>query len=67
MLDYVIYDSDNNVDKWSVFFLATSIPTTDPHELYSEFHSKEIGSGKDNTARYRNDRVDQPLMKVRQS
>jgi len=59
MLDYVIYDSDNNVDKWSVFFLATSIPTTDPHELYSEFHSKEIGSGKDNTARYRNDRVDQ--------
>lgn len=65
MLDYILYDSDNNVDKWSLFFLAASIPSKDPHELYSEFHSKEIGSGKDNTARYRNDRVDELFDKAK--
>lgn len=58
ILDYVIYNSDANVNEWSLFFLATSITTPDPHTLYSEFHSSEIGSGKDNTARYRNAEVD---------
>ncbi|NLW52262.1 MAG: ABC transporter substrate-binding protein [Tissierellia bacterium] len=58
MLDYVIYDSDNNVDKWSVFFLATSITSPDPDSLYNEFHSSQIGSNKDNTARYNNPEVD---------
>lgn len=59
ILDYVIYNSDANVDKWSLFFLATSITTPDPHTLYSEFHSSAIGSGKDNTGRYRNAKVDE--------
>lgn len=58
MLDYVIYDSDANVDKWSLFFLATSITTPDPDTLYSSFHSDHIGSGKDNTSRYSNPKVD---------
>lgn len=58
MLDYVIYDSDNNVDKWNVFFLATSITSPDPDSLYNEFHSSQIGSNKDNTARYNNPEVD---------
>ncbi len=58
MLDYVIYDSDNNIDKWSVFFLATSITSPDPDSLYNEFHSSQIGSGKDNTSRYNNPELD---------
>ncbi|NLB19544.1 MAG: ABC transporter substrate-binding protein [Clostridium sp.] len=58
MLDYVIYDSDNNVDKWSVFFLATSITSPDPDSLYNEFHSSQIGSNKDNTSRYNNPELD---------
>lgn len=58
MLDYVIYNSDENVDEWSLFFLATSITTPDPHTLYSSFHSDYIGSGNDNTSRYSNPTVD---------
>lgn len=58
MLDYVIYNSDENVDEWSLFFLAVSITTMDPHTHYSSFHSSYIGSGKDNTSRYRNEEVD---------
>lgn len=58
MLDYVQFNSDENVDKWSLFFLATSIDVPDPDSLYSEFHSKYIGSGKDNSARYNNPEVD---------
>lgn len=63
MLDYVIYNSDENVDKWSLFFLATSINTPDPHSLYSSFHSDYIGSGEDNTCRYSNPKVDELLDK----
>lgn len=59
ILDYVIYNSDANVKEWSLFFLATSIPTADPHNMYSSFHSKYIGSGQNNTSRYRNARVDE--------
>lgn len=61
ILDYVIYDSDSNVDEWSLFFLATSITTADPHTLYTSFHSDYIGSGKDNTSRYNNPEVDRLL------
>jgi peptide/nickel transport system substrate-binding protein len=61
ILDYVIYNSDANVDKWSLFFLATSITTPDPHSLYTVFHSDYIGSGNDNTSRYSNPRVDELL------
>lgn len=61
MLDYVIYNSDANVDKWSVYFMATSIGTPDPDSLYSEFHSKYIGSGNDNTMRYKNAEIDKLL------
>jgi len=61
MLDYVIYNSDANVDKWSLFFLATSITTPDPHTLYTLFHSDYIGSGNDNTSRYSNPRIDELL------
>ncbi|MGD9941062.1 MAG: ABC transporter substrate-binding protein [Clostridia bacterium] len=61
ILDYIIYDSDANVNEWSLFFLATSIPSPDPHSVYTEFHSSYIGSGQDNTSRYRNAKVDQLL------
>jgi len=61
ILDYVIYNSDANVDQWSLFFLATTISTPDPHSLYSEFHSDYIGSGLDNTSRYSNPEVDKLL------
>ena len=61
ILDYIIYDSDANVNEWSLFFLATSIPSPDPHSVYTEFHSGYIGSGQDNTSRYRNTKVDQLL------
>ena len=61
ILDYVIYNSDANVDQWSLFFLATTITTPDPHTLYSSFHSDYIGSGKDNTSRYNNPEVDKLL------
>ena len=59
ILDYVIYNSDANVENWSLFFLATSITTPDPHTLYTVFHSDYIGSGKDNTSRYSNPKVDE--------
>lgn len=58
LLDYIIYDADANVDEWSLFFLATSIETFDPHVHYPEFHSKYIGSGQDNMSRYSNPEVD---------
>ena len=61
ILDYVIYDSDSNVNEWSLFFLATSINTPDPHSLYTVVHSDYIGSGEDNTSRYSNPRVDELL------
>ncbi|WP_346899124.1 ABC transporter substrate-binding protein [Clostridium sp. UBA7503] len=61
LLDYVIYNSDENVDKWSIYFMATSINTPDPDSLYSEVHSDYIGTGKDNTARYSNPEVDKLL------
>ncbi|MBN2874490.1 MAG: ABC transporter substrate-binding protein [Spirochaetales bacterium] len=61
ILDYIIYNSDENVKEWSLFFLATSIPSPDPHSVYSEFHSDYIGSGNDNTSRYSNPKVDQLL------
>ncbi|HHX55095.1 MAG TPA: ABC transporter substrate-binding protein [Clostridiales bacterium] len=63
VLDYVIYDSDSNVEKWSLFFLATSITSPDPHTLYTSFHSDYIGAGKDNTSRYSNPKVDELLDK----
>lgn len=58
VLDYVQYDSDANVDKWSLFFLAVSISSPDPHVQYSTFHSDYIGNGMDNTSRYSNPEVD---------
>ncbi len=58
IIDYVIDHSDEKVDNWSLFFLAISIKTPDPHTLYTSFHSDYIGSGMDNTSRYRNPRVD---------
>ena len=61
ILDYVIYNSDANVENWSLFFLATSITTPDPHTLYTSFHSDYIGSGMDNTSRYSNPEVDRLL------
>ena len=61
MLDYVIYNSDENVDEWSLFFLAMSITTMDPHTHYASFHSSGIGSGMDNTSRYNNPEVDRLL------
>jgi peptide/nickel transport system substrate-binding protein len=65
ILDYVIYNSDANVKEWSLFFLATSITTPDPHTLYSSFHSDYIGSGMDNTSRYSNPKVDELLDKAK--
>jgi peptide/nickel transport system substrate-binding protein len=61
ILDYVIYNSDANVEKWSLFFLATNIGTPDPHSIYSSFHSDYIGSGQNNTSRYSNAEVDRLL------
>lgn len=61
MLDYVMYNSDANVDKWSLYFLATSINTPDPDSLWSTFHSSQIGSGKDNSSRYNNPELDKLL------
>jgi peptide/nickel transport system substrate-binding protein len=61
ILDYIIYNSDENVKEWSLFFLATSITSPDPHSVYTEFHSDYIGSGQDNMGRYRNAKVDQLL------
>ena len=58
MLDYVIYNSDDNVEEWSLFFLAMSITSMDPHTHYSSFHSDYIGSGQNNTSRYSNPEVD---------
>lgn len=65
ILDYVIYDSDANVEKWSLFFLATSITTPDPDTVYTQFHSSEVGSGKDNTSRYKNPELDALLDEAR--
>jgi peptide/nickel transport system substrate-binding protein len=59
--DYVLYDSDANVDKWSIYFMANTIPTPDPHNIYSSVHSDDIGSGKDNESRYKNPEVDKLL------
>jgi len=59
ILDTVIYASDDNVEEWSMFFLATTITSYDPHGIVeSYFHSRNIGSGKDNTSRYSNPEID---------
>lgn len=65
ILDYIIYNSDANVNEWSLFFLATSIDTPDPHTHNSEFHSRYIGSGMDNTSRYSNPKVDELFDKAK--
>lgn len=65
MLDYVIYNSDANVENWSLFFLATTISTPDPHSLYSSFHSDYIGSGQNNTSRYSNPVIDELFDKAK--
>ena len=56
--DYVIFNSDANVKNWSMFFLATTMTTPDPHTICTTFHSDYIGSGKDNTSRYKNPQMD---------
>lgn len=58
ILDYVIDNSDTNVNNWSLFFLAITMKTPDPHTLYTSFHSDYIGNGLDNTSRYSNPKVD---------
>lgn len=57
--DYTKDNSDENVDKWSLYFMATTISTPDPHVAYSGYHSDYIGNGKDNTSRYNNPKVDE--------
>lgn len=60
ILETVIYESDNNVEEWSMFFLATTISSYDPHgTVEGSFHSRHIGSGRNNTSRYSNPRVDE--------
>lgn len=61
LLDYIQYNSDENVDKWNIYFMANTIPTPDPHTIYSDVHSDYIGSGKDNSCRYKNPEVDKLL------
>ncbi|HAK43381.1 MAG TPA: hypothetical protein DCM59_12680 [Clostridium sp.] len=41
--------------------MATTITTPDPDTIYSEVHSKDIGSGKSNSSRYKNPEVDKLL------
>ena len=62
ILDTVIYDSDNNVEEWSMFFLATTITSYDPHGIVEGwFHSRNVRSGGNNTSRYRNEEVDRMI------
>jgi peptide/nickel transport system substrate-binding protein len=59
--DYIEVHSDENVNKWSMFFMASEFLGPDPHEIYSTYHSSNIGSGKSNFARYNNAEVDRLL------
>ena len=62
ILDTVIYDSDANVEEWSMFFLATTITSYDPHgTVEASFHSRNIGSGQNNTSRYSNPELDEMM------
>ncbi len=62
ILDTVIYDSDANVEEWSMFFLATTITGYDPHvTVEGSFHSRNIGSGQNNTSRYSNPELDEMI------
>lgn len=61
LADYVETSSDQNVDKWNIFFMAAAAESNDPHDLYSTFHSSHIGSGNSNYARYKNAEVDKLL------
>ena len=61
LLDYVQYNSDENVDKWSIYFMANTFNTPDPHDIYSDVNSNDIGSGKSNSCRYKNPEVDKLL------
>ncbi len=61
LADYVEVHSDENVDKWSLFFMASEFAGPDPHEIYTTYHSSNIGSGKSNFSRYRNAEVDRLL------
>ena len=62
ILDTIIYDSDANVEEWSMFFLATTITSYDPHgTVEASFHSRNIGSGQNNTSRYSNPELDQMM------
>src|SRR5699024_5208614 len=60
-VDYIIYSSDDNVDKWSLYFMAVAIDTMDPHTHYTSLHSNYIGNGQNNILRYNNPEVDQLL------
>ncbi|NBG87446.1 ABC transporter substrate-binding protein [Isachenkonia alkalipeptolytica] len=62
ILDTIIYDSDANVEEWSMFFLATTITSYDPHgTVEGSFHSRNIGSGQNNTSRYSNPELDEMM------
>lgn len=61
MMDLVQSNADANLDQWSIYFMANTFGTADPHGIYSDFHSDYIGSGKDNTCRYKNEEVDKLL------
>ena len=58
ILNYVLVNSDENVENWNLYFLATDIISADPHSLYTMFHSAYVGNGKDNDSRYKNFEVD---------
>ncbi len=65
LLEMIIYESDDYVEEWSVFFLATTIHSYDPHgTLEGSFHSRYIRNGGNNTSRYRNAEVDRLIDKA---
>ncbi len=59
ILDIIIYNSDEYVNEWSLFFLATTITSADPHGMNTGYKTEFIGNNLGNTSRYSNSKVDE--------
>lgn len=56
---------DEQINDWSLFFMAVSFTSDDPDSVYSSYHSKFAGNGLDNYPRLRNPQLDALMEEAR--
>jgi len=62
----IIYSQDQ-LDQWNVFFLATSFTGDDMSSIYTVFHSSQVGDGLNNFSRIQDEELDGLLMQALQA